>query len=311
MTPLRVAIVVLNWNSAQDTIECLASVSRSGGSCFTTVVADNGSTDGSLATIAVRYPGVELLKTPSNLGYAGGNNKAVHALKEEEFQWFLLLNPDTTLASRCLTDLLAVAESDPSIAVVGPTIYHASEPNTIQSAGGVIGQAGVLVHRGANEVDRGQYAYPEDVDWVSGCALMVRGRAFAALQGFDERFFMYGEEVDLCARARGAGYRIVHVPAAKVWHKGVSRTYNPPPYVTYYSTRNQFLFLGKNFRGGRRVCAIAAAWARETRTLAAHSIKPRYRHLRYHRNARALALVDVLRRRWGQKVAPPAWFFTR
>ena len=306
-----IAIIILNRNGGADLKQCVESISACSGRGFSLVVADNGSTDGSVEMVHSLFPSVRIAANGANLGFAAGNNSAVRAISDQGFGWLVFLNADLVMAPDCLTKLVVAAESDPSIAVVGPTVYHASEPNTIQSAGGVISRAGTPVHRGANEAERGQFAGPQDVDWVSGCALMIRSQAFAAIQGFDERFFMYGEEVDLCVRARRAGYRVVHVPSAKVWHKGVSRTYNPAPYVTYYSTRNQFLFLNKNLQGARKARAMAAAWTRETRTLAAHALKPGYHDLRRHRDARAMALLDALLGRWGEKTAAPGWFFAR
>lgn len=307
----NIAVIILNRNNGPDLKECVESVLACSRGGSNVVVADNGSTDGSAQMVQSLFPSVRIAANGANLGFAAGNNSVVRAISDLEFGWLLFLNADLLVAADCLSELLRVAESDPTVGVVGPMVYHASEPNTIQSAGGVISRAGVPVHRGANEAERGQFAGPEDVDWVSGCALMIRRQAFAAVQGFDERFFMYGEEVDLCVRARRADYRVVHVPSAKVWHKGVSRMYDPAPYVTYYSTRNQFLFLSKNFCGAHKARAVAAAWAREARTLAAHSLKPGYRELRRHRDARAMALMDALLGRWGQKNPAPGWFFKR
>ena len=118
----------------------------------------------------------------------------------------------------------------------------------------------------------------------------------------DERFFIYWDETEWCVRAGKAGWRIVHVPAAKVWHKGVQRDYRPKPHVTYYSTRNRLLMLRTHHAP---IAARVLAWAQIVRTLTSWSVKPRWRHMRSHRDAMWRGAVDFVHARWGEMPAPP------
>jgi GT2 family glycosyltransferase len=135
------------------------------------------------------------------------------------------------------------------------------------------------------------------VDWISGCSILVRRQVLEQIGFIDERYFYYWEETELCIRARGQGWRIVHVPRARLWHKGVQLNYQPKPSVTYYATRNRLLTLTKH-----RAPAVVqvVAWLQLFRTLASWTVRPKWRHLRAHRDAMWRGVWDYLFRRWGQ-----------
>ncbi len=124
----------------------------------------------------------------------------------------------------------------------------------------------------------------------------MRREVIEAIGMLDERFFYYWEETEWCLRAAKAGWGIMHVPNAKLWHKGVQRDYRPSPYVTYYSTRNRFLMLAKHHAP---LSAWMLAWWQTMRTLASWSVKPRWRAMHQHRDAMWRGMLDFLRRRWG------------
>jgi GT2 family glycosyltransferase len=241
------------------------------------------------------------LPLSDNRGYAGGNNVGLAWALDEGADWVLVLNEDTILAEDCLARLVAAGESDPRIGIVGPMVYHFDEPEVIQSAGGRLGNSWSALLIGTNETDTGQFREPRSVEWISGCAMLIRRRLLEQVGAFDERFFIYWEEIDLCLRARQAGWRLLHVPQAKLWHKGVTRYYSPKPAVTYYTTRNLFLLLQKNH-------APLEVWLRVTartlRTLSSWSLRPRWRAMRPHRDAMLLGLLDFARRRWGRQAVP-------
>ncbi len=176
-------------------------------------------------------------------------------------------------------------------------VYHYDESNVIQSAGGILDAKWRSIHAGQNEVDRGQFSAPREVSWVSGCALLVRREMIETVGMLDERFFMYWEETEWCLRAVKAGWRIVHAPAARLWHKGVQRDYRPQPYVMYYMTRNRFLML-QTLRGPRT--AWLDAWVQTLRTLISYTLKPKWREeKRTERTMLWRALRDFLASRWG------------
>ncbi len=292
--------VILNTNRRDDTLACLDSLAANSYANHRALVLDNASTDGSAAAIRAAYPDVQVISLADNRGYAGNNNVGIQAALEQGADWVFVLNEDTVLAPDCIEQLVAAGEADPRTGVVGPLVYHFDEPAVIQSAGGRLGRAWNAWHIGQNEPDRGQFSTVRPVDWIHGCAIMVRRAVIEQVGALDERFFYYWEETEWCLRAGRSGWRILHAPAAKLWHKGVQRDYRPGPNVTYYSTRNRLLMLAKHHASPVQ---WAAAWGELLRTVTSWTIKPRWRAMRPHRNAMLQGARDFLRRRWGMRPA--------
>ncbi len=291
-----VAIIILNWNGREDTLACLESLARLEYPSFHIIVVDNGSTDGSPETIRRAFPQTEVLETGANLGYAGGNNRGLKAALARPFPYILLLNNDTLVAPDFLTHLVRAA--DRTAGIVGPTIYYADRPEVIWTAGGAIDwRRGDTRMIGLDAVDRGQFGtVPREVDFVSGCAMLVRRDVPERIGLLDERFFLYYEEVEWCVRARRAGFRILHVPQAKVWHRIAPQAQAESPTVHYYMTRNRLLFLALTGAGWRAWLSTAADYVR---TLLSWSLRPRWRHKGRQRRAMARAIADAWRGRWG------------
>ena len=292
-----VITVILNTNRRADTLDCLQSLTQSSYPNSRIMVLDNASTDGSVAAIRSAFPAVQSLQLAENLGYAGNNNVGIKAGLEQGADWVLVLNEDTIVDPACLAELVRVGESDPRIGIVGPMVYHHGEPTIIQSAGGRLGRYWESQHIAQNETDTQQFRAPHTVDWISGCAILVRRAVIEQVGMLDERFFYYWEETEWCLRARRGGWQILHVPQAKLWHKGVQRDYRPKPSVAYYNTRNRLFMLQKH-RAPLGVRAIA--WAQIGRTLMSMSIRPKWRASRAHRDAIVRGTIDFLRHRWGQ-----------
>jgi GT2 family glycosyltransferase len=296
-----VVTIVLNNNRREDTLTCLASLEKTTYQNHKIIVLDNATTDGSIEAVISAFPHVEIVELTRNLGYAGNNNIGINIAREKGADWVFVLNEDTRVDPACITEMVAVGERDATVGVVGPMVYHFNEPDVIQSAGGILSQAWDPVHLGQNETDQGQYSAPHSVDWISGCAIMVR-RTFIEQNGLlDERFFCYEEETEWCLRGKKSDWRIIHVPQAKIWHKGVQRDYTPKPYVTYYITRNKFLMLNKHQAPAR---IWVSTWAQTLRTLVSWTVKPKWRNKHEHRNAMWHGALDYLRRRWGEWQQP-------
>jgi GT2 family glycosyltransferase len=294
-----VIAVILNTNRRKDTLACLASLEASQYPALQVLVVDNASADGSLQAIRSAYPAVHILSLVENRGYAGNNNIGISWALEHGADWVLVLNEDTLLAPDCVTRLVETGAGEPQIGMVGPMVYHHDEPGVIQSAGGCLNRRWLPQHRGQNEVDTGQFNSPQAVDWLSGCALLVRRALIEQAGLLDERYFIYWEEVDWCLRASSIGWRLVHVPDARLWHKGVQRHYRPSPSVTYYSTRNRLLLLWKHRAPlGARLAAIGAL----LRTVVSWTLRPKWREMRSHRDAMVRGLWDFGRHRLGKKL---------
>lgn len=289
--------VVLNSNHREDTLQCLTSLSQNTYENHKIILLDNASTDGTIDNVRSLLPEVLIIELLHNFGYAGNNNVGIQAAMEQGAEWVFVLNEDTILSSDCISQLVSVGESDPTIGIVGPLVYHHNEPGIIQSAGGCMDKYYRGSHLGQDERDQGQYQLPHSVEWISGCGIMVRRTLIEQVGAFDERFFLYVEEFEWCVRARNAGWQIFNVPQAKLWHKGVQREYQPKPSITYYTTRNRLLLLLKH-----RATPIAwfLAASQLLRTLISWTIKPKWRGKREHRNAMWRGFADFLHHRWGQ-----------
>ena len=289
--------VILNTNRRDDTLACLESLLKSTYENHQVIVLDNASSDGSVEAIQSSFPTVHIIELSENLGYAGNNNVGIEAAMAQGADWVLVLNEDTILDPDCLTQMIDVGESDAQIGVVGPMVYHFDEPDVIQSAGGQLNWYWQGSHIAQNEPDHGQFDQPHRVDWISGCAIMVKRDVIEQVGMLDERFFYYEEETEWCIRAGKRDWQIMHVPEAKLWHKGVQRDYQPKPSVTYYKTRNRFLTLAKH---QAPLTTWIMTWGQILRTLTSWTVKPKWRAMHEHRNAMWRGTIDFLRHHWGQ-----------
>jgi hypothetical protein len=229
MKQVQVAIVVVNWNLKNETLCCLHSLERldlPDRVSYHVTVVDNGSCDGSAQSIARRFPESRLISLPSNTGFGAGCNRAIeHLLAETGCEFVFLMNNDTVADPRALSELIQAAEAHPEAGILGPKIYYQHRPRTIWYAGarrrwGVLAAADT----GRGQPDRGQFGVMREVDYVFGAAMLVRRSVFERVGSFDERFFVYLEDMDLCLRAQDAGFSLLFVPQAQVWHKGSAST---------------------------------------------------------------------------------------
>jgi len=260
----RVAIIVLNWNGWEDTLGCLESLGRLRYPSFRTIVVDNGSTNDSLTKIEAwkaghpGAPGLTVLETGENLGFAGGNNAGIrHALKAG-FDYVWLLNNDTVADPQSLLELVRAAESDSRIAVTGSLILYQRSPGMINSAGIRISRFGRARLLGLNRPkSEPKFNVPREVDAVSGCSMLLRCSALRAVGLMDERYFLYLEEIDLCTRLRQAGYRCWVAPESIVFHKQWGSIQPYPELADYYLSRSQVLYIKKFYSGFQAVLDYA------------------------------------------------------
>ena len=295
-----VITIILNTNRRDDTLACLASLAQSNYPNLKNVVLDNASTDGSVEAIQQQSPTTQIIPLEHNLGYAGNNNVGIKAALAMGADWVFVLNEDTLLAPDCISQLVALGEDDGTIGVLGPLVYHADEPAVIQSAGGMVTPQWDAIHLGMNEDDHGQFQQPVDVSYISGCGILVRRKAIEKSGMIDARYFYYWEETEWCIRLHRAGWRVVNVPAAKMWHKGVQREYNPKPSVVYYAVRNRFATMRKHHAS---LSQWASALSQTGRTLISYTVRPKWQAKREFRDAMWRGLVDFMAGRWGKMPA--------
>jgi GT2 family glycosyltransferase len=289
-------VIVLNNNRIKDVLACLDSLFQSDYKNLKVLLVDIDSEEKTRKMISQRFLDVQIIPLTTNLGYAGNNNIGIQAALSQGAEWILILNDDTILDPLCLSHLVDAGESNSKIGIVGPMVFHFDEPNVIQSAGGMLGLYWQSIHLGKDEIDQGQFQSMREVDWISGCAILVRKAVIDKIGMLDVDYFLYWEETEWCIRAAKAGWKILQVPHAKLWHKGVQREYQPQPYVTYYSTRNRLFTLEKH---KAPIFIRMLALANVLRTLFSWSVKPRWRFKRDHRNAMWRGLIDFLYRRMG------------
>lgn len=220
MTPTT-AIILVNWNSYTLTRDCLLSLQQIPDADFDVFLVDNQSSDGSGQQLQREFPAIIYLQAPANLGFSGGNNLALRHALEKGYRYTLLLNNDTTVARNFLTHLTQYLDKHPSVGAVQPLIYCDPPRDAIWNAGSyyskVWGQP--LVKKTVQPLtpaDEGGY----QVDWITGCAFMIRTELLKKTGLLAEKMFMYFEDVDLSFRLRREGFALHLVPEAVIWHVG-------------------------------------------------------------------------------------------
>jgi GT2 family glycosyltransferase len=256
-----IAVIVLNWNNAADTLECLESVYLSKcDSPFQVYVADNGSTDDSLSLLKEKVPQASFLSLDCNLGFAEGNNRAIEQAIRDGAEYVFLLNNDAVIQEDTLSLLREEAVKNPSAAALGPKIYFYDAPTTIWCGGGECDlQAAFCYHRDRGlEDSQATHLTVGKTAYVCGCALFLRVSHIQAIGLMDPRFFLNWEEIDWCFRMRRAGFDCLYVPDAKAWHK-VSSSFlggNRGPMWYYFYYRNRLLWMKRHLSFKER-CRIA------------------------------------------------------
>lgn len=212
--PSPVTLLVLNFNGKAHLRRCLNSLLVTNYASFSTAVIDNGSTDGSVEFLKSNYPQVKVIKHPQNYGYALAYNFVIETVRDE---YIALLNNDVLVSRNWLKELMPYIRNE-NVAAVTPKMKFLHNRRQINSAGGSCDIYGVGLNRGNGEVDMEQYDAVQEVFYGNGGALLIKKQAWREIGPFDERYFMYGEDLDWCWRARLKGYKIIYVPNSEVYH---------------------------------------------------------------------------------------------
>jgi GT2 family glycosyltransferase len=247
---MKVAVVILNWNGKGFLEKFLPSVIACNNSYSEIIVADNHSTDDSIAFLKQHYPQLRIIQNAENGGFAKGYNDV---LKHVDAEYYVLLNSDVEVTPAWIDGIIALMDKDPSIAACQPKIKMFDNKHLFEyagAAGGFIDKYGYPFCRGrileVLEEDKGQYNDEREVFWATGACLFVRANCFKEVNGFDEDFFAHMEEIDLCWRLKNHGYKIMYSPNSTVFHVGGGTLNKTSPKKTYLNFRNNLILLCKN-----------------------------------------------------------------
>lgn len=260
------SILVVNWNVRDLLRRCLQSILANLPACqLEIIVVDNGSTDGSVEMVRTDFPQVHLIANPDNRGFPVANNQGLAVARG---RYVLLLNPDTEVVGNALETMVAFADAHPDVGVVGPMLLNPD--GTVQSSRRrfptlltAVFESTWLQPYAPRRLLARYYVLDrpddevQDVDWVTGAALMARREAIEQVGPLDEGFFMYSEELDWCRRFREAGWRVVYLPTARVIHYGGKSSEQVLPARHIHFQRSKIRY----FRKYHGAVAAGVLWA--------------------------------------------------
>ncbi|NLP47094.1 MAG: glycosyltransferase family 2 protein [Epulopiscium sp.] len=225
-----VGIILVNYNGAEDTIECIKSLKKIKYNNYEVIIIDNKSSDDDYLKLK-RYidscsNDIVLIRSKENLGFAGGNNIGIeYAINKLNCDYVLLLNNDTLVDEYFLDALVDKSERDSNIGVAGAKIYYYPESNIIWYAGGEINwKKFTSIHYGEKKEDLGNYNNDIEVDFITGCVMLIKKEVLGKVGYLPEEFFMYYEDFDFCIKVKDAGFKLIYVSESKVYHKISSST---------------------------------------------------------------------------------------
>ncbi len=256
----QIFISIIHFGERKNTIDCLTSLEHVSQKNLnlTVVVIDNAAKEQfSQDEYASKHFTLTIIQNKENLGFAGGHNVGIKHALSRNADYVLILNNDILIHKDLIDELIAVAEANDYVGIVAPKIYFAKgfefhkerytasdEGKVFWYAGGITDWGNVIAHhRGVDEVDHGQYDKTEKTDFASGCCMMVKKEVFKKVGMFDETYFLYYEDSDLCERVKRAKYAIMYAPKAVIWHKNAASAGGSGSELQdYYISRNRMLF---------------------------------------------------------------------
>ena len=247
---MKVAVVILNWNGKKFLEQFLPSVIDYNSSTAEIIVADNASTDDSVAYLKSHFPSIKIIENATNGGFSKGYNDA---LKQVDAEYYVLLNSDVEVTPGWIDSVINLMDTDSSIAACQPKVKDYNNKSFFEyagAAGGFIDKFGYPFCRGRIldnlEEDTGQYNDTREVFWATGACLFIRAEHYHEVGGLDEDFFAHMEEIDLCWRLKNVGYKVMYCPDSEVFHVGGGTLNKTSPHKTYLNFRNNLILLFKN-----------------------------------------------------------------
>jgi len=242
-----VYVVILNWNGKEYLPDCLGSLQRQNYKNHRVLVVDNGSEDGSVELLKNGFSWVELIENRRNLGFSGGSNAGIFYALNKGANYIALLNNDTETHPDWLGELVKTAEMDTQIGVCGSKILFSDHRHLINSTGHAVNRLGFVWDEGIWERDGRTHNQAKEIIGACGAALFLRAEVLKEAGVFDEKYFAYYEDADLCLRIRKLGYRVVYVPTAIVYHKFSVTAREGSYFKNFLGEKNHYRFFLKLF----------------------------------------------------------------
>ncbi|WP_299285780.1 glycosyltransferase family 2 protein [uncultured Mucilaginibacter sp.] len=247
--PKPVALILLNWNTPVHTANCISSLKQyCDEHCFDIILADNGSTDDSIAILKTKFPNLIYIENKENLGFAEGNNRGLVFSIEKGYTYSLIINTDTEVDEDIVSKLVKHLNQHSKAAAVQPAIFWMHKRSIVWNGEGSFNKVLGVTSSGTKVSTQNTY---KSVEWLTGCCMLIRNSALIKSGLFNKKFFLYYEDVELSFRMRSKGYELHYLPSCKMYHEaGVSAKVAAPkqegflsPVIHYYISRNHLWFL--------------------------------------------------------------------
>lgn len=239
----KLAIILVNYNGIEYNINCINSILDSSFKNFEIIVVDNDSKDGSVEELERVFNNkITLIKLNDNLGFSGANNIGIEYAKENNFDYIMLLNNDTVIDKDMIS--IMIESSKYHNCLVSPKIYYYDNKNIIWSAGGTINwKKGLPIQYGINEEDENENGKLMNIEFATGCCLLIPIEAINDVGFLSEEYFLYYEDTDYSCRVINAGHKILYNSEAIMYHKVSASTGGEKSLMYwYYMTRNRLIF---------------------------------------------------------------------
>lgn len=258
-SPIKIAIVILNYNGTSDTLECLRSIYQMDYEHFAVIVIDNGSKQDPKDLLLKSFPKIQFIQNFKNLGFAEGSNIGIKRALDLGYDYVLLLNNDTKVDAQMLSAFARAIKRNSNVGIFGGKILRYYEPSITDHFGGFFSQKkGDFVSFGSNaKVDDPKYSSSIEVEYVCGCLMLIKREVIETIGFLEKDFFLLWEEADFAFRAKRAGFSIYALPDAKVWHKISVSFEGGKIHSDYYWWRNRLLWMNRNLRTKEKIALYA------------------------------------------------------
>ena len=245
----NICIILVNYNGYDDTVECIKSIENSDYDNYKIILVDNGSKDkNKILNDNYINNAADVIISEENLGFSGGNNLGIkYAQEKYDPEYYLLLNNDTVITKDTISNLKKGFDFDSKAGIITGKIYYFSEPKTIWAAGGKFNfNTGIADQPELGKIDDGvQYENTCEVSFATGCTMLISKQVINTVGYLEESYFLYAEDTDYCCRVLNAGFKIIYVGKALIYHKVSASTGKQSNMQQYYMFRNNCYIIKK------------------------------------------------------------------